>query len=392
MDKTSVPYIVDPRLGTFCDADELALSDTKGPDVRIHCLTRGQAIGVSLSAESGFISFIALLVLAFLVVRNRLRGRRIVKAPLDVHMLHLFLAELFQSVGIMMDTHWVVKGKVEAGMFCNAQGAIRQIGEAGVAMILLIIAIHTFIVVWFRPRLSNNLRGAWIAMLVVWLYLVLFVAISISIHSGDERPFESPAPFWCWIGSSYTAERILGQYLWFWTTVLVSLVLYLLLFLLARGNVNTDPERWWRFSFQRRTHCVSQGKDGSETVNRAAYPVVYSLTVLPLSIARWTTFVNGPVPSAATFSTVVILGLSGLFNVLLLLYARPNLLGFNTLDSYASRARRSDEEASHVTGGAPSVVESDATSIEARVYEEDHLASCDASFRAANRSSADPEP
>jgi hypothetical protein len=58
------------------------------------------------------------------------------------------------------------------------------------------------------------------------------------------------------------------------------------------------------------------------------YPIVYSLTVLPLSIVRWITFSKQAhsVPSVLTLLVVTIFGLSGAANVFLLVYARPGLL------------------------------------------------------------------
>ena len=58
------------------------------------------------------------------------------------------------------------------------------------------------------------------------------------------------------------------------------------------------------------------------------YPIVYCVTVLPLSVVRWIGFVQekhgrSSVPSAATFSVCALFGLSGLFNVVLLMTTKP---------------------------------------------------------------------
>lgn len=57
-----------------------------------------------------------------------------------------------------------------------------------------------------------------------------------------------------------------------------------------------------------------------------SYPLAYSLTVLPLSIARWSSFNGAHVSSAATFFAVSMYNLSGAINVFLLLAVRPQLL------------------------------------------------------------------
>ena len=63
--------------------------------------------------------------------------------------------------------------------------------------------------------------------------------------------------------------------------------------------------------------------------NCCRYPIVYCVTVLPLSAARWNGFSEqakyGRVlaPSAATFFACALFGLSGFFNVVLLLTTKP---------------------------------------------------------------------
>jgi hypothetical protein len=60
----------------------------------------------------------------------------------------------------------------------------------------------------------------------------------------------------------------------------------------------------------------------------SSYPLAYSLTVLPLTIARWLLFSHHHVPSAATFFAISMFYLSGTINVLLFLITRPKLLLF----------------------------------------------------------------
>ena len=56
-----------------------------------------------------------------------------------------------------------------------------------------------------------------------------------------------------------------------------------------------------------------------------SYPVVYCLSILPLSAVRWKNFVHRDsyVPPSAEFAVVCFFGLSGFFNVILLLKTRP---------------------------------------------------------------------
>ena len=78
-----------------------------------------------------------------------------------------------------------------------------------------------------------------------------------------------------------------------------------------------------------------------------SYPIAYAIVVLPVSIARWSSFKNENVPSAATFFSVVVFNLSGAINVLLLL-VRPELLLFPR----PPKKSNEPEEAPSTTGSA----------------------------------------
>jgi hypothetical protein len=65
-----------------------------------------------------------------------------------------------------------------------------------------------------------------------------------------------------------------------------------------------------------------------------SYPVVYFIIVIPTSVVRWVSgfgIAQKSLPSAATLATECLFSLSGLANVLIFLFTRPDLLmGVNT--------------------------------------------------------------
>lgn len=91
---------------------------------------------------------------------------------------------------------------------------------------------------------------------------------------------------------------------------------------------NADHTRCLRMcSRLRLTHNAADS-----SVRFVRYPFAYCVAVLPLSIVRWIDFVqeakgrpNG-ISYQATFGAASVYELSGLFDVLLFLYARPGLL------------------------------------------------------------------
>jgi hypothetical protein len=67
------------------------------------------------------------------------------------------------------------------------------------------------------------------------------------------------------------------------------------------------------------------------------YPLVYCISILPLSIVRWITFVHpNSVSGTGTFVVTAIYGLSGACNSVLLLKTRPNAGLFSKPDEFAA--------------------------------------------------------
>lgn len=275
---------------------------------------------------------VAIVGVFTLIIRNGVRHVRrtgkwyLVQAPTDVLMLSLFVADLIQAVGAVMDVRWVHSGKVEVGAFCTAQGVVQQLGETSVAITTLMITLFTFAGIWFRKGLESTYLATFL-MALAWLFVALMVALGNATNDGPHDMYESPTPYWCWIGQSYLGLRIAGEYVWFWANLGVSSVAYLLLFLWARGNITVSERAWWRCSFH------SSSGNASRAVRRTArtmlaYPACYCVLVLPLSIVRWLGFSGHTIPSAATFGVISVYGLSGMLNVALLLYTRPNSVLF----------------------------------------------------------------
>ncbi|KAA1473969.1 hypothetical protein DENSPDRAFT_780811 [Dentipellis sp. KUC8613] len=328
--------------GFVCTPEELARSS---PDsTNIYCLTRGQSIGLTLTTEAAFVSLLSVLLLFALIVvrmptfgfRNVFRYRRdapdpnwrLLDKPLDIYMFSLFCSDLVQALGSVLDVKWVHEGKVYSGAFCSAQGAIQQLGETGVAMTTFVIAVHTFVTAVWKKGIHSRF-AAFCIVGFIWLYVTLFTSIGLGLHAKGDNRWVTPTPYWCWIGQQWAIERIFGEYLWLWITLGTSIVVYIPLFLWSQGVISVDENRWWRFRMHpRKTHDSEPRRRFA--LSMLAYPLSYSVLVLPLSIVRWLTFsTGGSVPSAATFVVITLYGLSGVVNVLLMLLTRPRLLLFS---------------------------------------------------------------
>ncbi|KAF6763249.1 hypothetical protein DFP72DRAFT_801331 [Ephemerocybe angulata] len=319
----------------ICTSAELARV-ARG-DHSIHCLSRGQAIGLSVVLESGLVSLIAVLYVFGIIIRNVIRRVRqhrrwlIFVDPIDVIMFSLFLADLIQSIGTVLNAKWVSQGKVEVGEFCTAQGVLKQLGETTAAMSTLLITIYTFRGLWLGIQVES-LRVTKIVTCGIWLFVGFLIALEhgLNIHKSGEDSFITP--YWCWIGKKHFHWKIWGEYIWFWVTLGFSIVTYVPLFFEERGVIVLDPNSRWGFYFRRNNGQNATGDSIGQSMVMLAYPVVYSISILPLSVARWIGFVrerNGvskaaPLPSAASMACMAIHGLSGVANVVLLLTTRPN--------------------------------------------------------------------
>ncbi|KAN0138425.1 hypothetical protein V8E53_003888 [Lactarius tabidus] len=319
--------------GTVCTADQYQNSTNVHSDESyptITCLTHGQSIGLTLTAEASFLSLGAVIIIFVLIGRNVLRyrrdlpngGWRLLQRPSD--MLSLFVYDILQAMGGILDVRWAHNGIVTIGPYRTAQGIIQQIGELGVALITLILTAHTFVVTLWKVGIGARHFAFGIVALAT-----LYVALWVSIGNGIHKHYETPTPYWCWVGPAYKGERLAGEYVWLWTPLFASVIMYIPLYFWTKGRLSIDPEKWYKF----RLSSESESDDGYQ-MRRAAlgmlfYPLAYSLVVLPLTIARWSLFNHKKVSSAATFFGVSVFNLSGAINVILFLIVRPQLLLFS---------------------------------------------------------------
>ncbi|KAI0046061.1 hypothetical protein FA95DRAFT_1560497 [Auriscalpium vulgare] len=98
-----------------------------------------------------------------------------------------------------------------------------------------------------------------------------------SIASKQEQ---MPSPHWC---SQRQVDQIVDEYMWFWGALLTSVLAYVPLYLWRRRKASRD----------RATGDLREER-GRVRVPRIAYPAVYALLVLPLSVARFRASTRSP--------------------------------------------------------------------------------------------------
>jgi len=302
--------------GTVCTEDQYQNSTNVNPNglyPTTTCLTHGQTIGLTLVAEASFLSLVAVVFVFVLIGRNVLRYKQalphgswtLLQGPSDVYMLALFLFDILQALGGILNVRWANNGIVTIGSYCTAQGIIQQIGELGVALITIILTVHTFVVaLWKVGFRARNIAFGVVAVATV------FVGLWVGIGNGTHNHYETPTPYWCWIGPGYGKERLAGEYIWLWIALFASVIMNFSLYFWMKGRLSVNLQRM------------------------LFYPLAFAVIVLPLTITRWSSFDHKHVSSAATFFSVFVFNLSGVVNVLLFLIVRPELLLFTPPEDF----------------------------------------------------------
>jgi len=285
------------------------------------------------SAESSFISTISIIVI-FIWIGWNVRwyrktfpkgGWKLFKRPADVYMFSLFVFDFLQAMGGVLDVGWAHKGIVRSGHYCKAQGIIQQIGEVGVALNTLLLAVQTFVeALW--GLWGDDVQARGVALGMVFLACV-FITLWVCIGPHHHNNYETPTPYWCWISAKYSHMRLAGKYIWLWIALFASAMLYIPLYFWTEGRLSVDEESWYKFHMSDPDQRVEYAQRRA-ALGMLLYPLAYSLVVLPISISRWLQFSRHHVSSAATFFGVTMFNLSGAINVLLFLLVRPQLLLF----------------------------------------------------------------
>jgi len=238
-----------------------------------------------------------------------------------------------------MNVRWLVEGKAYTGHFCSAQGLMRHFGSTYSAVVTLTIAIQTFLTIWRLKYLNKTI--SLIIVSIEFIVVTILLAIAYGIYTNPRKGYYvAPTPYWCWIGDDFLGFKLGAQYVWFWITLGVSLVLYVPLFLLSLGIIK--PGSCWYLPKAELTpaNLSLAGKDDVPYRARKLwstvtilYPVLYCILILPLSIVRFKWFFGDESPEErhlkpgnriATFIVITIFTLSGLLNALLYLLTRTS--------------------------------------------------------------------
>ena len=252
---------------------------------------------------------------------------KFIRTHVAAYFFSLLLCDLTQSIGALLNTRWIAQGGLEIGSYCTAQAVIKQTGNVGTALWSFVIAVHTFNVLFLRWHIADYVCYG--TLIGVWAFLGFIVILGPAVVESRPRgPFYGIAGYWCWITPGYPVERYALEYLWMFASAGLSFVLYFLVFLRLRGNASVLG---WHIRFHRVQNGPGQdytnnglfhdGRRDPHLMQVARqmlwYPVAYTILVLPIAAARFSSFNGKKVPLEVTIFTSSIFMLSGFVNAVL---------------------------------------------------------------------------
>ncbi|PPQ72947.1 hypothetical protein CVT24_000190 [Panaeolus cyanescens] len=200
---------------------------------------------------------------------------------------------------------------------------------------LTVLCLFTLISLFQQDLNSKLLRSKriWFGIVVAfWVLLFILTGAGVAKHQDKTPPYIGPTPYWCWINDKYQDWQIGNEYMWFWVTLGMTIVVYAVAAFSSEGELSWDDLKFWKWTPWRSSKALMRRlKSDSSSFSLALlwYPVIYAFSILPLSIVRWKTFGmhkrENIKDSSPTMAVATIYALTGTYNVILVLLIRRSM-------------------------------------------------------------------
>lgn len=274
---------------------------------------------VSCISLVAIVTLLSLIFLSAFNTRISLDEHLFVRTHVAAYFISLLFCDLLLSIGSVANARWINHMAVEFGSICVLQGILKQASDIGTAFWTVVIAMHTFCLLFLELKLRTFVL--WTTLVGGWSAIAALVLLGpATLNTGRRGPFYGISGYWCWISPHHRTERLTLDYMIMFLAAFFSLVLYTLIFLRLRGNV---VRKGWHVHFRRTGTADWQGRKFADDQTMAVarhmllYPLAYIALVLPIASSRFATFVGHNVPFEATIFADVVFQLSGLVNVVL---------------------------------------------------------------------------
>lgn len=222
--------------------------------------------------------------------------------------LSLLASNFMKSVGIAIDFHWVDHGGVTTSKTCTGQAVILQLSNLGIAIWTPIIGLALLNIAYLRIRLNRT--SSYAILILGWLFAIFLVILGpVAVETKKRGPFFGVSGPWCGITDKYPMEHIFLEYFFLLLSALVCMAIVMAL-------------RMHKAKQSSLSHLVENPEQmDDETMRRMTWiPILYIVTVLMFTISRMVEAGGVKISFGFVAFTTILFNLSGLFNVIAILY------------------------------------------------------------------------
>jgi hypothetical protein len=312
---------MDPMYDSYGDPVGAALADI---DVNVKMYSNYEAHGVIVLVVAGVLSMVSVIGL-FVVLAISARNSRknpeenaFIRTHVAAYFISLLICDFGQTIGAMLNLRWLAEMGVHTGGYCTAQGVIKQFSNVGTALWSLVIAIHTFNLLFLRFQAGKTIF--YCTLFGVWSLLGVILLIGpAALVTPAKGPFYGISGYWCWMTPQYPVERYALEYGFMFLSSGGSFILYFLVFLRLRGNISLDGWRWKFRAVKKEKTWAHEADSQMMSVARQMmwYPVGYMCLVLPIASSRFSEWAGARVPFEVTIFSAAVFMLSGFVNAIL---------------------------------------------------------------------------
>lgn len=293
--------------------------------------TSKEAHGVIVLVALSCVSLVAVVGLLVALCLSTFNSRKSLNQHIIVHnqiagyFVSLLLCNLIQAVASIMSAHWINAMGVHVGSLCVAQGALKQAADVGSALWTLMIAVHSFYLLFLEWKLGRFV--VWANLIIGWGIVITFVVAGATLDLGKRGPFYGISEYSCWISEAYMTERISLDYVTMFVSSTVNFILYLLVFLRLKGNEAVI--KWHRGLVGAKATDADREREYDDdqllTIGRhmLLYPIAFTIMFIPIAIVRFSAWTGHSIPLEFTIFSSALFLLSGIINVVLFITARP---------------------------------------------------------------------
>ncbi|KIK02188.1 hypothetical protein K443DRAFT_538876 [Laccaria amethystina LaAM-08-1] len=295
----------------------------------------GERVGLLFTVQAATVTAACntsiLVYVVYKRVRRARRGNILTSDATDSSLfINLMIADQVQAMGNILNIQWIKDAEVTEGSVCSAQAVLKQLGSDAVALTCLAITLQTF----FTLILRWNIRRTTSKFTILGIWAFTGLVIGISYAATRTQQYYGPTNYWCFILRSHKTAQLMSQYLYMWSTAIMMIILYGVMFLILHGYVIVDDGIHWYKGKQRVAMDLSIDEN-TEKIDRESkkvakkllfYPAVYVVCVTPLSVTRWMYFLGHDVSYELALASSTLYALTGFFNLILFSITRPALL------------------------------------------------------------------